>query len=479
VEEAVQEIERLEHGLHHQTHRNDTAGDNTKDPSALETLSICLLALARAQALLGRKEDAHSSAQRVLHAVEMATQIIQKGGSSTASNSDQRQGGKRAWKSQQDDSRRARSNQLFRAHRLQEVRREAGDLLSCFESQQKQGNNTARSVQLKLGRQIATRLYYLAGGGTSPLRTQENVNTKDLLAQLMTCKWHSFGLQTVVSSLLPQFQPSSDILSRKECKKVLKCLDLQGIRLVNSEGFIPFVDLFDREVDTPLDIELGSGFGDWIVQQAKANPGRNYVAVELRADRIAQTFARAMLQPRPLDNLCCVGAECGSFLRDFVHKNTVSTIFVNHPEPPTQTYGADQAALIKISQGDKEPAHMLSSATIINAMECLESREGRLVIVTDNQMYARLIAASAQKAIKSKPNLIMPVNQVRSMLRVETFGTVTILQGQPGEVIRHSSSKGRGIGQSYFDRLWNTGAGAHSERSKRFIIVLARSSDSG
>jgi len=104
----------------------------------------------------------------------------------------------------------------------------------------------------------------------------------------------------------------------------------------------------------PLHIELGSGSGEWIAGTAASDPDSDYVAVELRADRVARAFANLVLWDGlglvgPLTNVCVVGAECGSFLRQRVTLGTVSTIFVNHPEPPTQTFGFSGDGVVRIA----------------------------------------------------------------------------------------------------------------------------------
>jgi hypothetical protein len=76
--------------------------------------------------------------------------------------------------------------------------------------------------------------------------------------------------------------------------------------------------------------------------------------------------------------------------------------------------------------------------------------------------------------MKTHPSLIEPV-ALDAMRNVESFGTVTLYEGQPGASIRHAEHSGK-EGQSYFDRLWKTGAGSHAERSQRFIVALKRES---
>ena len=234
-----------------------------------------------------------------------------------------------------------------------------------------------------------------------------------------------------------------------------------------------------QQIKTPIDVELGAGLGDWIVQQALANPNRHYVPVEIRADRVARTFAKMALssvaesEPRPISNLCCVRAESELFLNNRVRPKSVSRIFVNHPEPPTQTFGTDDERLHKIANDVKdetEPRHMLQSSVLEAAFKCLQD-DGKLIVVTDNQWYGRLIAATIVRTQKRlEGSVSIRDGRLKGMEVVELFGVdgdgnstsskgtvIRLCQGQPDERIHHTASS-----SSYFDRLWKIGAGNHA-----------------
>ena len=475
LEDAEKEITRLKQIMKIETKRGKKSDTfEADDPSALESLSLCLLAFTRAQAMLGQDAARHS-AQSTVNAVDTAKRGAGQEGAGAASKTSQ--GGKRSWR-QDQGGQRAASNTLFRGHRLNEVRNEAMAILEFLQKSKPKSKEAAKT----LCEFLIKRLFYFSGGGSTGLSNMDKTaehdrgNVDDVLRQLMSTNWMSFGLKAAFSQCQQKDQglEENDVLSYQQCKQIVKTLGMDNVTTIDQDGYVAFSDLFapDTKGGTkrPLDIELGSGFGDWAVYQARSKLERDFIAVELRADRVAQTFSRVVLSETPLTNLCCVGAECGSFLKMRVRKGSVSTIFVNHPEPPTQTYGGDDAALSRISEGGDEPGHMLSSDILIAAVECLEPQDGQLIIVTDNRMYARLICASVVKAMKSRPALIEPLS-FKNMRNIESFGPVSLFEGQPGESIRHAPHSGVS-GQSYFDRLWKTGAGSHAERSKRFIIAV-------
>lgn len=476
LEDAEKEINRLKQVMKIQTTRSKK-GDTFQadDPSALESLSISLLALARAQAMLGRDVARHSI-QSTINAVDAAKRGAHQPGNGAAPKA--AQGGKRSWK-QDQGGQRAASNVLYRGHRLNEVQSEAEAVLAFLQKRKQKPLDAAKTVCELL----ITRLFYFSGGGSTGLANMITpverckVDPDLVLRELMSTKWISFGLKAAFS----QFQTDlaieeAELLSSRNCIDIINKVCRHHLTTIDQDGCVAFPNLFTphatKGTTRPLDMELGSGFGDWAVFQARSKPERDFVAVELRADRVAQTFARIVLSDKPLTNLSCVGAECGSFLKQRVRNASVSTIFVNHPEPPTQTYGGDDSALSRICEGGEEPGHMLSSDIIVAAFECLEPQEGQLIIVTDNKMYARLICASLVKAMKSRPTLIEPLS-IDGMRNIESFGQVSLFEGQPGENIRHAPHSGIS-GQSYFDRLWKTGAGTHAERNKRFIVAARR-----
>lgn len=279
--------------------------------------------------------------------------------------------------------------------------------------------------------------------------------------------------------------------------------------IIRDDGFIDFSRVFSPLWDesfniltdqnkliasshtNPIYIELGSGSGDWIVCQAFANPSTNYVAVELRADRVAQTLTNLALSQHdkaksaffaPLSNLCCVGSECGTFLRTRVENDSISKIFVNHPEPPTQTYGAEDDS-IAFTIETQEPAHMLNSNTLFHAAQCLKLHgEGKLIIVTDNLWYARLVCLTLVKLLTRHPRILeqmdlegdpdLNLSQLFHVPNSERKVSLFVSHGVLLPDVIGVSNVNREEGSSFFDRLWRVGAGKHAHKTDRYIIAM-------
>ena len=246
--------------------------------------------------------------------------------------------------------------------------------------------------------------------------------------------------------------------------------------------------------DRPLDIEIGAGFGTWIVEQASRNHDRNYIAMELRADRCYQIYTRSMLQyTEPLTNVCVVGCDCNVLLRERISHNTVSTFYAHHPEPPTQVLGDNVQFLQQLSSVNNHsvvgPVHMLHSTTIRYMGQCLK-KDGCIVIVSDNRSYIRLVAATFTKVVRQHNNVTLRTMQLgqikkgivrsfddailKSIRSFETFQSVVEIFAYENAKTTSHPNQNDTDGTSYFDRLWRTGAGTHSETHTRFVIVMQK-----
>jgi Putative methyltransferase len=456
------------------------------DQAALETLAVIYLALARAYALLDQADNLWRSCQRCLSAIKTSRSLllaespsVDAGGTSDVDKAKTAQrgasGGKRGWKSNSavteanSSSDRNTSNIVFRTHRLSELEADVLVLL-------KRNRNSVAPSRSEMAARIRNRLLYFCGGAaTTEYKTSKNptasttvgkrsrLSVSNFEKDRLVSSWHSFGLSQFGSQ--EQETASTELTSAQ----ISSFCGLPDSQVVSDDGKIDFRLVFPFS-ERPLDIEIGAGFGSWIVQQAEQNDRRNYVAVELRADRCLQIFSRATLEAESrLDNIAVVGSECCGFLRDRINQSSVATVYANFPEPPTQTYGNDPGVLTQITDGRmKEPSHMLHSQTILAIGKSLQ-RGGKTIIVTDNRSYGRLLAATFAKIVRENKGLLqsVPPGELRdasSLRRLEVFANVVDIYEQSG------GDKGN----SYFDRLWRTGVGRRSEKNTRFVIVMKR-----
>jgi tRNA G46 methylase TrmB len=464
--------------------------------SCLETLAVSYLNLSKAFALLKNHDQSKAFAEKTIDVISSARYVVQTNthnGKSTSMG-----GGKRAFRTEHHGGRREESNAIFRAHKLGELETDANVILTFVQK----GKSSAKNISL--ASILARKIIATDGGGTTDLIAIRGSSTmthtklfdpNEEICKLLNSLWISFGLSSAIKQEFPKERVPGNLqqLDKQDCDKILQLLRMDPSYILNDNGSIDFEKVFDEPSKSgntslrPLCIELGSGFGEWAAYQAKSNPINNYVAVEMRSDRVGQTFCKAFLSDHEsrLQNLCCVGAECGSFLRNRVKEGCVSKIFVNHPEPPTQTYGTNAHILSDIAAGGEEPAHMLASETLISAARCLDKNDGEMIIVTDNRWYANLICSTVLKVLRNHKGLLYSKNIHHGLKCVDVFRgpghdntlEVVLYEGQPGPIIGHAAVHQSQSGSTYFDRLWRKGGGSHADMKSRFIICLQRSKE--
>ncbi|KAL7722803.1 tRNA (guanine(46)-N(7))-methyltransferase [Entamoeba marina] len=93
---------------------------------------------------------------------------------------------------------------------------------------------------------------------------------------------------------------------------------------------IQFNTMFNN--DNPVNIELCSGYGEWLITRAKDNLNENWVGVELYRDRVYNSWASKTFAG--LNNVGCVWGDAIAVLMLCLMPNTVDKIYLNFPEPP-------------------------------------------------------------------------------------------------------------------------------------------------
>ncbi|MGE5827421.1 MAG: tRNA (guanosine(46)-N7)-methyltransferase TrmB [Micromonosporaceae bacterium] len=87
--------------------------------------------------------------------------------------------------------------------------------------------------------------------------------------------------------------------------------------------------LFGRRV--PLVLEIGSGMGEATVAMAGADPGRDYLAVEVHTAGVANLLG--LVEAAQLTNVRVAHADAVALLRNRVPTASVNTIHVFFPDP--------------------------------------------------------------------------------------------------------------------------------------------------
>jgi tRNA (guanine-N7-)-methyltransferase len=131
---------------------------------------------------------------------------------------------------------------------------------------------------------------------------------------------------------------------------------------------IVFNQLFGN--DNPVELEIGSGKGTFLVDQAKARPQTNFIGIEYA--RWFWRYASDRLRRNNCQNVRTVRAEAGFFLREFVSNQSLAAMHIYFPDPwPKKRH--HKRRLI-------QPPFMLEVTRLLQP-------GGRLQIVTDHQDY--------------------------------------------------------------------------------------------
>jgi tRNA G46 methylase TrmB len=185
----------------------------------------------------------------------------------------------------------------------------------------------------------------------------------------------------------------------------------------------------------PINLELGSGAGEWIANRANASSGSaNWIAVEWRNDRVFEIWSKARFSG--LDNVLVLSGDMSHIIQQRIQEGTIADVFINFPEP---------------LQGDDNSKQVLSLELFTRLHALLRPRsssphdggKSSVTVVTDDSALCKAIAGHFA--------------QLQHMFT------------------HHHSDKGydtnvpNDYGSSFFDRFWD-----HGHKKKRFYLRYFR-----
>lgn len=85
------------------------------------------------------------------------------------------------------------------------------------------------------------------------------------------------------------------------------------------------------ENDLPIEFEIGSGKGTFLVQQATQTPGINYIGIEWA--KAFWRYAADRCRRHGLANVKMVRAEAGAFVRNYVADGMLAQVHIYFPDP--------------------------------------------------------------------------------------------------------------------------------------------------
>lgn len=155
-------------------------------------------------------------------------------------------------------------------------------------------------------------------------------------------------------------------------RKELKDYSNVGIILEELQGPIDFARLFGRY--GPMHIEIGSGKGTFLVNQAAAQPQVNFLGIEWARKYYRSTVDR--IGRRGLTNVRVIRADAPVFLRDFIPAGTVDCFHIYFPDPwPKKRH---------------HKRRLLQSSNLETLIRCLKPG-GQIRIATDHEEYFQQI----------------------------------------------------------------------------------------
>ncbi|WP_429884351.1 tRNA (guanosine(46)-N7)-methyltransferase TrmB [Geoalkalibacter halelectricus] len=158
---------------------------------------------------------------------------------------------------------------------------------------------------------------------------------------------------------------------------------MQRMILINSPFFfseerIKSVSDWAREFgnDQPLSLEIGCGTGHFIVELARRNPQRNYLAIDIFNRGCDKTCRK--LHDEGLSNVRVARAEARQFLSQHLAPGSLSEIFINCPDPWPKK---------------RHRRRRLVNAEFLPLLRYALRPEGALYFASDVQDYAQDVAA--------------------------------------------------------------------------------------
>src|SRR5579863_81134 len=131
-------------------------------------------------------------------------------------------------------------------------------------------------------------------------------------------------------------------------------------------------ELFGREA--PLELEIGAGRGDFILERAAAAPERNFLAIELAATVAHLMAVRA--GRRGLSNLRVIRMDARPLVHLMLAAGSVSACHIYFPDPWPK---------------DRQAKHRLFTPDFARGLVRVLAPDAPLYVATDVQNYARVI----------------------------------------------------------------------------------------
>lgn len=151
---------------------------------------------------------------------------------------------------------------------------------------------------------------------------------------------------------------------------------------LDTYDFPDFETLF--ETKQPLNVEYCSGNGAWIVSKAIENPHINWIAIEMKFERVSKTWNKG----KGLKNLLVICGEGFNITSRYFPTHAISEVFVNFPDPwPKKRHWK----------------HRIIQQPFLDEVHRILEKKGKLTFVTDDVDYSQVMTEELQVAGKFSP----------------------------------------------------------------------------
>lgn len=160
----------------------------------------------------------------------------------------------------------------------------------------------------------------------------------------------------------------------------------QGV--IDLRGWFPTDQPGTRDSQRPLELEIGSGKGTFVLNQAKATPEVDYIGIEWAKQ--FWRFAADRIRRHCITNVKMVRAEASFFVRNYVEDNLFRQVHIYFPDPwPKKRHNKRrlfQAPFLRELHRALEPQGQIRIAT--DHADYFEWMEEHAAMVTD--LFERL-----------------------------------------------------------------------------------------
>jgi len=121
----------------------------------------------------------------------------------------------------------------------------------------------------------------------------------------------------------------------------------------------------------PVHVEYCSGNGAWIAGKAEAHPEMNWVAVEMKFDRVRKIWSK--LKNQSLKNLFVICGEAKTITDRYFADESIHEVSVNFPDPWPKK---------------RHAKHRLIQPPFVESLARVLTSEGHVTLVTDDRAYS-------------------------------------------------------------------------------------------